>query len=107
MQGNVAPGALRAAQTPTEWERPQADYNVAGLCAVNIFTVLTRLGQSFVAFCPLRVLTSVGLATLLPLAAKTRLIETFTPEPPGTVPDGGLLHRPWRHLTRRLGLKQA
>ncbi len=43
---------------------------LAGLWVVNAFTVLTPLlGQSFAAFCMLRVLTGVGLGTLLPLAA--------------------------------------
>ena len=41
-----------------------------GLWVVNLFTVLTPLfGQSFVSFCVLRVLTGIGLGTLLPLAA--------------------------------------
>ena len=43
---------------------------LAGLWIVNVFTVLTPLlGQEFASFCLLRVLTGVGLGTLLPLAA--------------------------------------
>jgi AAHS family 4-hydroxybenzoate transporter-like MFS transporter len=43
---------------------------LAGLWVVNVLTVLTPLlGQSFAIFCVLRVLTGVGLGTLLPLAA--------------------------------------
>lgn len=43
---------------------------LAGLWLVNLFTPLTPvLGQSFAPFCLVRVLTGVGLGTLLPLAA--------------------------------------
>ena len=43
---------------------------LAGLWTVNVFTVLTPLlGTGFTAFCLLRVLTGIGLGTLLPLAA--------------------------------------
>ncbi len=43
---------------------------LGGLWIVNLFTVLTPLlGQNFALFCLLRVLTGVGLGTLLPLAA--------------------------------------
>jgi len=43
---------------------------LAGLWVVNLFTVLTPLlGQGFVSFCTLRILTGLGLGTLLPLAA--------------------------------------
>jgi MFS transporter, AAHS family, 4-hydroxybenzoate transporter len=43
---------------------------LAGLWIVNVFTVLTPLlGHGFAAFCGLRILTGVGLGTLLPLAA--------------------------------------
>ena len=43
---------------------------LAGLWIVNVFTVLTPvLGTGFTAFCLLRVLTGIGLGTLLPLAA--------------------------------------
>lgn len=43
---------------------------LAGLWIVNLFTVLTPImGHGFGAFCLLRVLTGIGLGTLLPLAA--------------------------------------
>lgn len=43
---------------------------LAGLWVVNVFTVLTPvLGTGFTQFCLLRVLTGIGLGTLLPLAA--------------------------------------
>lgn len=43
---------------------------IAGLWVTNLFTVLTPLlGHDFASFCLLRVLTGVGLGTLLPLAA--------------------------------------
>lgn len=43
---------------------------IAGLWVVNVFTVLTPLlGQGFTSFCVLRLLTGIGLGTLLPLAA--------------------------------------
>lgn len=43
---------------------------IAGLWVVNVFTVLTPLlGQDFTSFCLLRLLTGIGLGTLLPLSA--------------------------------------
>ncbi len=43
---------------------------LAGLWIVNVFTVLTPvLGTGFTQFCLLRILTGIGLGTLLPLAA--------------------------------------
>jgi AAHS family 4-hydroxybenzoate transporter-like MFS transporter len=59
---------------------------IAGLWVANLFTVLTPLlGHDFAAFCLLRVLTGVGLGTLLPLAATyinelapRRLSNTFS-----------------------------
>ena len=38
---------------------------------------------------------------------KTSLIDVFERKQPGTAPDGRVLDRPWRHLTRRFGLKPA
>lgn len=38
---------------------------------------------------------------------KTSLIEAFETQAPGTAPDGRVLDRPWRHLSRRFGLKPA
>ena len=38
---------------------------------------------------------------------KTSLIDAFETKQPGTAPDGRVLDRPWRHLTRRFGLKPA
>jgi hydroxyquinol 1,2-dioxygenase len=38
---------------------------------------------------------------------KTSLIEAFETKQPGTAPDGRVLDRPWRHLTRRFGLKPS
>ena len=36
---------------------------------------------------------------------KTSLVEAFATKAPGTAPDGRVLDRPWRHLSRRFGLK--
>jgi hydroxyquinol 1,2-dioxygenase len=36
---------------------------------------------------------------------KSSLIEAFETKEPGTAPDGRTLDQPWRHLTRRFGLK--
>ncbi len=38
---------------------------------------------------------------------KTSLIEAFETKQPGAAPDGRVLDQPWRHLTRRFGLKPA
>jgi hydroxyquinol 1,2-dioxygenase len=38
---------------------------------------------------------------------KSSLIEAFETKEPGTAPDGRILDQPWRHLTRRFGLKPA
>jgi AAHS family 4-hydroxybenzoate transporter-like MFS transporter len=59
---------------------------LAGLWITSVFTVATPLvGQSFVPFCAVRVLTGVGLGVLLPLAttyinelAPRRLANTFS-----------------------------
>ena len=51
---------------------------IAGLWVVNLFTVLTPLlGQSFPFFCAMRILTGIGLGTLLPLA--TTFINELAP----------------------------
>ena len=36
---------------------------------------------------------------------KNSLIEPFVAEPPGSAWDGRMMQQPWRHLTRRFGLK--
>jgi 2-polyprenyl-6-methoxyphenol hydroxylase-like FAD-dependent oxidoreductase len=52
MQGNVAPGALRAAQTPTEQEQSQAAYDVAvvgyGPTGMTLAALLGQLGHRVV-----------------------------------------------------------
>jgi AAHS family 4-hydroxybenzoate transporter-like MFS transporter len=51
---------------------------IAGLWVVNLFTVLTPLlGQTFPMFCAMRILTGIGLGTLLPLA--TTFINELAP----------------------------
>ena len=51
---------------------------IAGLWMVNVFTVLTPLlGHGFYEFCTLRILTGIGLGTLLPLA--TTFINELAP----------------------------
>jgi len=38
---------------------------------------------------------------------KTSLIEPFETKAPGIAPDGRVLDQPWRHLSRRFGLKRT